>query len=134
MPHAVLVPAAAERQAPGMSRRPLAPIALALALLPLACSGPKKPADEQSGAELYATYCKSCHGKQGRGSFLNLGPSYEGLAQHWTAENLLEYIADPKTFAAADERLGEREMPAIDPNVSMEARRRLVEHALGLMD
>jgi len=89
---------------------------------------------ERSGQELYAAYCALCHGENGGGTPLNLGPSYRGIAQYWDAESLLEYIDDPQAYAKKVERLGQREMTAIPDDVTPEQRRRLVEHALSLMD
>ncbi|MFT5049065.1 MAG: mono/diheme cytochrome c family protein [Chlamydiales bacterium] len=111
-------------------------IALLLGLVSAGCSSGKKnvPAEQQSGAELYSSYCAQCHGKTGTGGFMNLGPSYKGIAKFWDAERLIEYIDDPQAFAANVDRLGERSMTAIADSVKPEARKRLVEHALSLMD
>ncbi len=113
------------------------PAILLLAALPAlgACgSSTGKPDTEQSGSDLFQVYCASCHGKDGRGTFLNLGPSFEGVREYWAAESLLEYIADPRTFAARTERLGKRDMAAIADDVPQAARERLVEFSLTLMD
>ncbi|TDJ66559.1 MAG: cytochrome c [Planctomycetota bacterium] len=110
---------------------------LLLAALPAlgACaSGTGKPATDQSGSELFQSYCANCHGTDGRGTFLNLGPSFESVREYWGADSLLVYIADPKAFAARTERLGEREMTAIADDVPQASRERLVEFALTLMD
>ena len=88
----------------------------------------------RSGAELYQAYCALCHGADGGGTSMNLGPSYRGIAQYWDQASLLEYIADPQAYAAKHDRLGQREMTALPKDVSPEERERLVEHALKLMD
>ena len=117
-PHLLLVPAAL----------------LALTLVPASCSSKPGVTTTSSGADLYGAHCAQCHGAEGRGTFLNLGPSFEGVKQHWTADKLLEYIADPKAYAAKEERLGKREMAAIADTVTAEQRKKLVEHALTLMN
>ena len=84
---------------------------------------------------LYASAgCSACHGKTGRSSMLKLGPSFEGLKEHWTKDTLLEYIADPAAFAAKDARLGKRQMTAISTGVPPAAREKLVEYVLTLMN
>ena len=103
-----------------------------LALLVGACSKAETPLAERGAESLYATYCGSCHGKDGR-SFMGLGSSFAGVAPHWDEEKLLTYIADPKAYSAQDARLGKREMAAISDEVPPEARKKIVQHALTLM-
>lgn len=76
---------------------------LLLALCSSACSegGGAAPPD---GAMLYARQsCATCHGGNRQGS--SLAPALVGIAGHWTVENLAAYLADPKGYAANDERL-----------------------------
>jgi len=102
-----------------------------------ACSGGEASGggwDALSGKEIYAKAgCQACHGVDGRG-FMGLGSSYAGIKQYWTADKLLTYIADPKAYAANDKRLGKREMAAIADDVPAEARQKLVEYVLTLMN
>jgi mono/diheme cytochrome c family protein len=109
---------------------------LLLALPTLNACGSKgdESATGNSGRDLFQTYCAACHGEDARGTMLNLGPSLEGVRQYWEEATLLEYIDNPKAFAAGNERLGKREMTAIASSVPMDARERLVEYALSLMD
>lgn len=104
----------------------------------LSCSskgtGGTASAEVRGGADLFKSYCAICHGDNGQGTSMNLGPAFSGIAQHWDADKLLEYIADPATFAANVDRLGERSMTAIPDDVGPEERARLVEYALSLMN
>jgi mono/diheme cytochrome c family protein len=92
------------------------------------------PERGRTGEELYQATCKACHAKDGRGTLLRLGPSFAGLRRHWDAQKLERYLLDPKVYAASDERLGERDMPALPADVSSEERALLVEFTLHLMD
>jgi mono/diheme cytochrome c family protein len=47
--------------------------------------------------------CTACHGPRAEGTFM--GPRLSNLSQHWTREQLVQYIADPASFAERDERL-----------------------------
>ena len=109
----------------------------ALLALAIACSSSsgKGGYETQSGEELYKSAgCSACHGADGSGSRLNLGPALGGLREHWTKEKLLAYMGDPAAFAAGDARLGQRTMPAIGVDVPPEARDRLADHVLSMMD
>ena len=99
----------------------------------LGCGRGSASSADASGEELYGIWCASCHGGDGRG-FMGLGSSFAGVRQFWEEDDLLEYIADPKAFAAGDPRLGRRPMAAINATVPDAARERLVAHALSLMD
>lgn len=116
-----------------MSREPRRKGRLAALALVLPACSPDGPRDEQSGPELYRVHCAQCHGSAGKGSPLGLGPGLAGAGEHWDAASLLVYLDDPAAYAARDERLGARPMPALAPAVPPEARRRLVEHVLRLM-
>lgn len=80
--------------------------------------------------------CNGCHGAEGGGGML--GPTLQGIADYWTAEELAEFIGNPAPFV--DERPRLREMLEIDykmpmtPNATLtEAERRaLAEWVLGL--
>jgi mono/diheme cytochrome c family protein len=50
--------------------------------------------------------CVACHGASGQGSML--APALNGLRANWTVEQLVEYLADPQGYAAADPRLHEQ--------------------------
>jgi len=117
-------------------RRFHALLVLFLCLASVACStgNTKAPAGQSKGAELYTSNCAQCHGKDGTGGFMNLGPSLKGIASFWDSERLLEYIADPRAYSAKVERLGKREMTAVADSVTPDERQWLVEHALSLMD
>ena len=117
-----------------MIRNVLAGIGLTCVLVAYSCNSESTDTGKLSGKKLFATNCGLCHGKGGEGGMANLGPSYAGIAQHWDADKLLEYIADPKAFAAKVERLGKREMTAVADSVTAEERKAIVEFALTLMD
>jgi len=119
-------------------RRPARPALAALAACSALAGSCSEPARERSaanatGAEVFRVNCAACHGPQGEGSSMGLGPRLVGLAEHWTVERLVEYVDDPAAFAAKDPRLGQRPMPAIARSVSAADRRALAEHVLRLM-
>lgn len=123
-------------------------VALALALAALAasvatglgatgCGDPGAMYADMDGEALYRLRCLQCHGPEGKGLAAN--PSYRGVRDDWTARTLLEYIDDPGAFKrtdAAPRRLrgSAKYMPPVDRHMPQEARERLVEHVLGLMD
>jgi mono/diheme cytochrome c family protein len=47
--------------------------------------------------------CASCHGDAREGK--RSGPTLAGLDDHWTAEQLTSYLADPKAVLATNPRL-----------------------------
>ena len=47
--------------------------------------------------------CASCHGDDREGK--RSGPPLQGLAEHWTAETMLDYLADPDAVVKANPRL-----------------------------
>jgi len=47
--------------------------------------------------------CASCHGESREGK--RSGPPLNGLAEHWTAEQLVSYLADPDAVVRATPRL-----------------------------
>lgn len=71
--------------------------------------------------------CFGCHGHEAKGAMA--GPTLSGLADHWTAEDLSEFIADPAAWAADDERLtelaGKFAMPMARPMVPLTPSERL---------
>jgi mono/diheme cytochrome c family protein len=110
---------------------------LFLALAACAPAGGDAAVPEQhDGAELYKRQsCNVCHGPHGDGSAL--APALRGLAELWTAEELVRYLADPKAYAAGDERLreqAERYPQMMPPYGSLDEARRtaLAEHVLEL--
>ncbi len=103
-------------------------------LLVAACSGSSDGGSGGGGESLYNANCAACHGKDGRGTALNLGPSFLGIKPHWDESKVLEYIADPKAFASKVERLGKRDMAAVADTVTPEQRKQIVRHALSLMN
>jgi mono/diheme cytochrome c family protein len=116
-----------------MIRTVTAGMGLALILAAYSCSD-SKTTSGPNGKKLFATNCALCHGHSGQGGPMNLGPSYKGIAQHWDTDKLVEYIADPKAFAAKVDRLGKREMTAVADSVTAQERQALAEYALTLMD
>ena len=69
--------------------------------------------------------CMACHGMNRQGG--SLGPTLKGLAEHWSVEQLVAYLEDPKGYAAQDERLrvqGEAFRSPMPPyaNLSVEER------------
>lgn len=85
------------------------PVSACVGLLGLAaaCSLRRAPPPGASGAEIYDLQnCANCHGDEREGK--SLGPSLAGLAQHWTRETLVEYLADPQGFVERDPRLRAR--------------------------
>jgi cytochrome c551/c552 len=71
--------------------------------------------------------CFGCHGHEAKGAMA--GPTLSGLAAHWTADDLSEFIADPAAGAADDERLtelaGRFAMPMARPMVPLTPAERL---------
>lgn len=80
--------------------------------------------------------CNGCHGAEGGGGML--GPTLQGIAEHWTAQELAEFIGDPAPFVSERPRL--REMLELDYKMPMTAnasltadeRRALAEWVLSL--
>lgn len=112
----------------------LAPgVALMLALLPAACDGPSTY-EELSGEQIYSRLCLQCHGEHGR-ALHGRGGSYLGKRKYWTRETLLEYLQDPQAYKRKAPHLSaSRYMPPLNRHVPPEARVRLADHVLGLMD
>lgn len=50
--------------------------------------------------------CGSCHGENREGK--RSGPPLAGLAEHWTADQLVSYLEDPDAMIKADPRLAYR--------------------------
>ena len=47
--------------------------------------------------------CASCHGEDREGK--RSGPPLTGLAEHWTADTLVEYLSDPDAVVKTNPRL-----------------------------
>ncbi len=47
--------------------------------------------------------CASCHGENREGK--RSGPTLHGLVEHWSAEQLVSYLADPDAVVKANPRL-----------------------------
>jgi len=108
-------------------------LVLALALLLGSCDGPSTYQD-LSGERIYHRLCTQCHGEQGR-ALHGRGGTYLGKRKYWTQETLLEYLEDPQAYKRKAPHLSaSRYMPPLNPHVPAEARVRLVDHVLGLMD
>jgi hypothetical protein len=57
-----------------------------------------------SGWQAYVDLkCAGCHGDDREGK--RSGPPLTGLAEHWTAETLVDYLADPDAVVKANPRL-----------------------------
>lgn len=96
-------------------------------------SGDGAPDGTPDGASLYGAHCAMCHGGNGSGSAMGLGPTLHGIAEHWDASSLEAYLADPPGFSSSVQRLGSRPMPAWPESLTAGSRAVLVEHTLGLM-
>lgn len=87
---------------------PTLPIVLALAwsVLFTGCGGDSGETST-SGAALFAVQgCVTCHGASGDGTAL--GPAIAGAAARWQRAELIEYLKNPKEYAAKDARLAQQ--------------------------
>lgn len=90
--------------------------------------------EQLSGAQIYERLCTQCHGPEGR-ALHGRGGSYLGKRKYWTRATLLEYLEDPQAYKRKAPHLSSAKyMPPLTPYVQGEARARLVDHVLGLMD
>ena len=76
----------------------------------LGCGGgaPKPPPglneDQLAGWQAYVNlHCANCHGEAREGK--RSGPPLTGLAEHWTADTLVDYLSDPDAVVKAIPRL-----------------------------
>lgn len=114
-------------------RRAILPLAAGALLVLAGCDRSAAYAD-RSGEEIYARLCTQCHGDEGR-ALHGRGGTYLGKRKYWTRETLLEYLDDPQAYKRKAPHLTtSRYMPPISGAVPAEARVRLVDHVLGLMD
>ena len=82
----------------------VAPVALLLLGLALACASPQQPPVGADGAQIYALQlCANCHGEAGEGR--SLGPPLRDLGQHWSVDRLADFLADPDRWERDDARL-----------------------------
>ena len=92
-------------------KRPLLATSVSASLLGLSlvvslasCSDSGEGGKPIDGATLFnRNGCIACHGMNRQGG--GLGPVLKGLGQHWTTEQLVAYLEDPKGYAEGDERL-----------------------------
>jgi mono/diheme cytochrome c family protein len=74
-------------------------ISICLVIAVTACSGSPKPPEglnetQLAGWQAYVDLnCASCHGEAREGQ--RSGPALTGLSAHWTADELVGYLADP---------------------------------------
>jgi len=63
-----------------------------------------QPKPGASGHEIFSVSdCASCHGEHLAGT--SMGPSLTSLREHWTDENLADYLSHPAAWIARDSRL-----------------------------
>ncbi len=86
-------------------RRGLATVAtVGIGALGAACMLPRDPPPGASGPMIYEYQnCANCHGEDRRGK--TQGPPLTNLAEHWTRANLIQYLADPKSWIDRTPRL-----------------------------
>ncbi len=73
-----------------------------LLFLLAACSGSSQPVVD--GPKLFVSQgCATCHKMQGDGG--PLGPPLRKIASRWTAEQLSQYLIDPRPLVEKDPRL-----------------------------
>ena len=101
-----------------------------------ACRLPTQPPPGASGAEIYALQlCANCHGEAGEGG--SNGPPLADLGAYWNAEDLADFLADPRPWEARDPRLARLAEGYIRPmnpydNLSLDERLRLAAYLLEL--
>ena len=88
-----------------------------------------------TGAEVYEKLCYQCHGTRGTSPH-GVGNSYVGKRDYWDRESLLAYINNPRKVKAKMPHLrkSRKAMNPIPRSVPADARERLVDHVLQLMD
>ena len=82
--------------------------------------------------------CWTCHGRPHKDQPGLAGPPLSGLTQHWSAEDLADFIDDPEAWVAKDDRLAVKKseftvpmMPPMRP-ISIEDRTLLARWLLTL--
>lgn len=111
----------------------LAALSLVACLAASSCDGASAYAD-RSGEEIYTRLCSHCHGDEGR-ALHGRGGTYLGKRKHWTRETLLEYLDDPQAYKRKAPHLtASKYMPPISRHVPEDARLRVADHVLALMD
>ena len=87
------------------------------------------------GEQLFGRLCAQCHGPRGTDP-RGVASSYVGKRDYWTKESLLTYIANPRRAKAKIPHMkgSKKYMQPIAKSVPMEARERLVDHVLKLMN
>ena len=113
------------------------PLGLAAVLGLAGCGGERAPASGAAGGDgggaLYATHCGMCHGADGEGSSMGLGPALVGLAGRWDEERLREYLRDPRGYAETHPDVTTERMPAVSSTVTDDELGALARHSLRLM-
>ncbi|MFT7486244.1 MAG: cytochrome c553 [Candidatus Paceibacteria bacterium] len=80
------------------------PVTSSLLLLG-SCGDSAAPGPDTQQSLFRRELCASCHGHKREGSWM--GPPLTGLAEHWQAADLAEFIRDPVPFTDDDPRLNE---------------------------
>jgi hypothetical protein len=86
-------------------------VGIALALVGCGAGEPKPPPGldevQTAGWQAYVDLrCGDCHGDEREGK--RTAPALVGLAELWTADQLVSYLADPDAMLASDPRLAYR--------------------------
>ena len=103
-------------------------------LLP-GCNG-KSVYESMSGEDIYRRLCETCHGPEGR-AMTGVANSYAGKRKLWTEEKLLAFVDNPQGYRSKMPHLvtsSKLVMPPLSRSVPPEARKRLVEHVLQMME
>lgn len=110
-------------------------LSLPVALGALACADPAEKFAAMDGEALFKHSCASCHGSDGRAPG-GAAPNFRGKRDDWSVDKIVEYIDDPQAYKkkAGIARLGRKVMPPVNRRMPEDARRRLAEHVIELMD
>ena len=82
----------------------LAITSIALSLTFSDCGNEDQAHDDPPGTRLFAKHnCVLCHGENGEGK--TTGPPLSGLREHYSKQQLLEFLRNPESYARHDDRL-----------------------------